>query len=108
MDALMTPNPRLKALNAALPHIGPHHQKKLAMMIKMIEMIEIYRNYDTMQAQNTASDENWRRNVINAVMPHVGEAGQQKLRTLLQFIEMQDIIENFEKFKEMSEWMQAE
>ena len=43
-------NPRIAALTAALPHISPKHQKQVAMVIRFVELQNIYKQYKNMKS----------------------------------------------------------
>ncbi|MCL2377401.1 MAG: hypothetical protein FWC76_08430 [Defluviitaleaceae bacterium] len=95
----------LAALSAAIPHISFEHQKKLAIMVKMMEIKEICKFYDMAEnAGKMAQNPQWRQNLINAVLPHLNEDRQKNLKTMVQVMEMQDVISSMENFKEMAEW----
>ena len=97
---------KLAALSAAIPHINFEYQKKLAVMVKMMEIKEICRYYDKAAAGTNKLAQNpaWRQNLINAVLPHLNENKQKSLKTMVQVMEMQDVMANMESIKEMTEW----
>ena len=100
-------NAKLAALSAAIPHINFEYQKKLAVMVKMMEIKEICRYYDMADNMGAALTQNpaWRQNLINAVLPHLNESKQKSLKTMVQMMEMQDVVSNLETFKELkTEW----
>ena len=96
-EAAATPQPRIKALTAALPHMPLKNQRALAISIKMLEIQEINRHYDAIEAQ-AAPDPNWRRKTIAAILPHLDDKKQRGLRSIVQMMEMQEMIANIEKF----------
>lgn len=99
-------NSGLKALNAAIPHVDLKYQKKLAIAVKMMELKEICRHYDNLEAQGArAQNPRWKQDMISAVMPYLSEEKQQGLKTMAQMMEMQEVMANFEAFKELSEWI---
>jgi len=92
---------KLAALSAAIPHVNFEYQKKLAVMVKMMEIKEICRYYDA--AENTgrlAQNPAWRQNLINAVLPHLNEGKQKNLKTMVQMMEMQDMMLTLDGLKE--------
>jgi len=96
---------KLAALSAAIPHINFEHQKKLAIMVKMMEIKEICKFYDAAEnAGNMIQNPQWRQNLINAVLPHLNEDRQKSLKTMVQVMEMQDVMTSMEAFKEMAQW----
>jgi polysaccharide pyruvyl transferase WcaK-like protein len=98
---------KLAALSAAIPHINFEYQKKLAVMVKMMEIKEICRYYDAANSMGAVLAQNpaWRQNLINAVLPHLNENKQKSLKNMVQVMEMQDIALNIESFKELNtEW----
>ena len=102
---LSNTSPKLVALNAAIEHVGCKHQKNLAIMVKMLEIKEICRYYDTKEdVVKTQNNPNWRQGLINAVMPHLSEEKQSSLKNILQFMEMQEMMTNLENLKEMGQW----
>ena len=98
-------NARLAALSAAIPHISFAHQKKLAVMVKLMEINDICKYYDHAEAHGkTSQDPHWKQNLLNALMPHLNEKKQSSLKTMMQVMEMQDVLMNLENLKEVSEW----
>ena len=98
---------KLAALSAAIPHINFEYQKKLAVMVKMMEIKEICRYYDDVSAQSIGSTQQnpaWRQNLINAVLPHLTENKQKSLKNMVQVMEMQDVMSNMDNFKELTQW----
>ena|GEM_PF-1590531 len=97
---------KLAALSAAIPHIGLQYQKKLAVMVKMMEIKEICRYYDTMEVNTNKPSQNpaWRQNLISAVLPHLNENKQNSLKSMVQVMEMQDAMLTMENIKEMTQW----
>ena len=96
---------KLAALSAAIPHINFEYQKKLAVMVKMMEIKEICRYYDMSDKSNKlAQNPAWRQNLINAVLPHLNEGKQKSLKTMVQMMEMQDVMSNLDSIKELTEW----
>ena len=93
--------PRISALKAAMPHMPLKNQRNLAISIKMLEIKEICRHYDEIEAQSTP-DPNWRRKALAATAPYLDEKKQRILRSYIQIMEMQEMIKNIEKFKEMN------
>ena len=93
--------PRIKALAAALPHMPLKNQRNLAIGIKMMEIQEINRYYNTIEAQSEP-DPHWRRKALAAILPHLNEKKQGTLRSIVQIMEMQEIIKNIEQIKELS------
>jgi len=92
----------LAALSAAIPHINFEYQKKLAVMVKMMEIKEICRYYDTTGSTNKlAQNPAWRQNLINAVLPHLNEGKQKSLKSMVQVMEMQDAMLTIDSFKEV-------
>jgi len=88
---------KLAALNAAIPHINFDYQKKLAVMVKMMEIKEICRYYDSAdKSKKIPQNPNWRQNLINAVLPHLNEGKQQSLQSMVQIIEMQEAVASLE------------
>ena len=93
---------KLAALWAAIPHIGFEHQKKLAIMVKLMEIKEICRFYDAAEnADKMMQSPQWKQNLVNAVLPHLNENKQKSLKTMAQVLEMQDFMANLENFKEI-------
>ena len=96
---------KLAALSAAIPHIGFEHQKKLAIMVKLMEIKEICRFYDMAEnAGKVTQNPHWKQNLINAVLPHLNENKQKSLKTMVQVMEMQEMMAGIENFKEIAEW----
>jgi len=96
---------RLSALSAAIPHISFEYQKKLAVMVKLMEIKDICRYYDMAESNvKTPQDPNWRQNLINAILPHFSEKKQANLKTIAQALEIQEMMANYENFKELFEW----
>lgn len=94
---------KLAALSAAIPHINFEYQKKLAVMVKMMEIKEIMKYYDTATNNKNASmaqNPAWRQNLINAVLPHLNEGKQKSLKSMVQMMEMQDMMLTMDNFKE--------
>ena len=84
---------KLAALSAAIPHVNFEYQKKLAVMVKMMEIKEICRYYDaTNKTKKLPQNPAWRQNLINAVLPHLNEGKQQSLKSMVQIMEMQDAV----------------
>ena len=96
---------KLAALSAAIPHVGFEYQKKLAVMVKLMEIKEICRYYDAAESAAAAPTQNplWRQNLINAVLPHLNENKQKSLKTMAQMIEMQDVMANIDSLKELTQ-----
>ena len=101
----IVPSARLQALSAAVPFAGAAHQKQLAVLVKLLEIQEICRHYDTSVPQKTQLDAASRQKMIQAIIPHVSEKKQGSLKAMAQFMEMQELFTNFENIKELSEWM---
>ena len=93
-------NAKIRALSAAVPHMGRKYQKNLAVATKLMEIREICRQYDGAQVDDKPNLA-WKQNVINAILPYASEKKQHTLRTLLQILEAQEMIANFEAIKEM-------
>ena len=93
---------KLAALSAAIPHLNFEYQKKLAVMVKMMEIKEICRYYDMASSSGAALAQNpaWRQNLINAVLPHLNEGKQKSLKSMVQVMEMQDMMQTLDSFKE--------
>ena len=99
----MVQNAKLQALSAAIPHVGIRHQKRLAIAVKLMEIREICRHYDSMGGTDGAKlAPGWRQDMVKAISPFVNEARQQDLATLSQFMEALEFMENF---REMSQWI---
>ena len=96
---------RMKALMAAVPHVGISMQKQLAIAIKLMEIRDICRHYDSIKtAEMPPKDPNWRKNTVNAIMPLLSEERQQNLSKIIKIMEIQEMVANIESFKEMMEW----
>jgi len=96
---------KLAALSAAIPHINFEYQKKLAIIVKMLEIKEICRYYDMAEGiGNVEQNPHWKQNLINAVLPHLNENKQKNLKTMVQMMEVQDMMAGIENFKELAEW----
>jgi len=101
----ITQSVRIKALAAAVPHVGNNMQRQLAIGVKLMEIRDICRHYDSIKtAETPPRDPNWRKNMVNAIMPLLSERRQQSLKNIVQMMEMQEMIANIESFKEMMEW----
>jgi len=98
----LSPSARLQALEAAIPHADRRHQKRLYVLLKLLEIREICRFFDENDAGEGQSDHNWKQGMINAILPHVNEERRAKLENLAQVAQMQEMLENL---KEMSKWM---
>ena len=92
---------KIRALSAAVPHVNIQYQKKLAIAVKMMEIKEICKFYDSYEKKYTQNP-HWRQDLINAILPHLNEKKQNTLRAMVQIMEMQDVMANFEAFKEMT------
>jgi hypothetical protein len=96
---------KLAALSAAIPHVNFEYQKKLAVMVKLMEIKEICRYYDEAgNMKKPVQNPAWRQNLISAVLPHLNEGRQKSLKTMVQMMEMQDVVSNMDSVKELAQW----
>ena len=89
-------NPRLAALNAALPHMNIKHQRQMALMIKIMEMRDICRYYDSLNVQAHARPQGRKYDLIAALIPHMASENQKTISTFLQVMEMKEIMSALE------------
>jgi len=83
-------NPRTSALLAVLPHVDFKYKKEVAMAIKMMEMRDILRHYDSIDAQK--AEGSWRKEFLTAITPHMSETNQKTLQNMMQIMEMQEFM----------------
>ena len=83
-------NPRRSAMLAMLPHLEIEQQKKMAMMMKIIETREMMRYYENVDT-SVARGNKCKKALINDIMPYMDAGAQKQMQGVLQMLEMQEL-----------------
>jgi len=95
------PNARIQAFAAAIRFVDARHQKRLYILLKLMEMRAICKHFDEANPDAQKADFARKQDIIAAVLPHVGEARRGQLEQLAKMAEMREFINNF---KELNLW----
>ena len=85
--------PVLMAVKSAIPFLDSQSQRKMGILVKVIEIQQLLKMYESNAPQ--ALNINWQRNMIAAVKPYTDESTQKMLETLIRLIDFNDFMEVF-------------
>lgn len=95
-------NPRIDVLYATLPHINTKYKKNLALIIKLLEIKELYHHYDLYEDKDKNSYSH--KDVINAMLPFMDDKKSEIIRNfnkIMEIKQMIDVLSKMDEFKEM-------
>jgi len=87
-------NPRRNAVLAMLPHMDIQNQKKMAMMIKLMEIKDILNYYENIDERAISSQNICKKTLVADLMPHMNQDAQKSMQGMLQVLEMQELLSN--------------
>ena len=78
---------RTAAFLAALPYLNFKYQRQVAMAVKIMEINDICKYYDTvgavMAAKNHKNGNQWKLELVSAVLPYMSEQNQENVKNMM-------------------------
>jgi hypothetical protein len=82
-------------VSSAIPYLDHNHQKNLSVIIKIIELQEIFNFYNntTVSIQSTNTDKDWKSGILSSIRPHVSKKKQELIDTSIQMLSIKKILD---------------
>ena len=95
-DAIHTNS--MKKLKSVVPYMDREYQKKLAIMIKVIELQKVIEMYNTQEVGVASIDKSsergdWRKGMLSAIRVHSTQEEQRMIDMILNLIEMKEFMD---------------
>lgn len=90
--------PAIRTIKAAIPYLDYEYQRNIGIMVKIIELDNLIKNYKTTAgAMSLTKKKGWQKEMLLSMKPELDRRNQYYIDMLVRFIDIKDIMENMQR-----------
>lgn len=83
-------SPAIKIINAVLPHMPKVHQKTWLIMLKTLELQELFNDYSNSESEFPKEDDGWKRKALASAKPLLPSENHEMIDKIIQIMDLKE------------------